>query len=43
MYDDRANALKDFKLSIKDGIYPRLGYLAVGRQIYYKLYFWRCG
>lgn len=30
MYDDRANALKDFKLSIKDGFYPRLGYLAVG-------------
>lgn len=30
MYDDRANALQDFKLSIKDGFYPRLGYLAVG-------------
>lgn len=30
MYDDRKNALKDFKLDIADGFYPRLGYLAVG-------------
>ena len=30
MYDDRHNALKDFKLDIADGFYPRLGYLAVG-------------
>ena len=30
MYDDRANGLKDFKLNIADGFYPRLGYLAVG-------------
>lgn len=30
MYDDRANALKNFKLEIADGFYPRLGYLAVG-------------
>lgn len=30
MYDERANALKDFKLTIKDGFYPRIGYLAVG-------------
>jgi hypothetical protein len=30
MYDDRKSALKDFKLDIVDGFYPRLGYLAVG-------------
>ena len=30
MYDERTNALKDFKLTIKDGFYPRIGYLAVG-------------
>lgn len=30
MYDERANALKDFKLTVKDGMYPRIGYLAVG-------------
>lgn len=30
MYDERRNALKDFKLDRKDGFYPRLGYLAVG-------------
>lgn len=30
MYDERYNALKDFKLNIKDGHYPRIGYLAVG-------------
>ena len=30
MYDERHNALKDFKLDRKDGFYPRLGYLAVG-------------
>lgn len=30
MYDDRKNALKDFSLSIKDGFYPRLGFLAAG-------------
>lgn len=30
MYDERANALKDFKLNINDGFYPRLGYLSVG-------------
>lgn len=30
MYDDRKSALKDFKLDIADGFYPRLGYLAVG-------------
>ena len=29
MYDERANALKDFKLEI-GSFYPRLGYLAVG-------------
>lgn len=29
MYDERANALKDFKLE-KDSFYPRMGYLAVG-------------
>lgn len=29
MYDERANALKDFKLNQKS-FYPRLGYLAVG-------------
>ena len=29
MYDERANALKDFKLEIGE-FYPRLGYLAVG-------------
>ena len=30
MYDERRNALKDFKLDRKDGFYPRLGYLAIG-------------
>lgn len=30
MYDDRASGLKDFKLGIKDGFYPRLGFLSVG-------------
>lgn len=30
MYDERKVGLKDFSLSIKDGFYPRLGYLAVG-------------
>lgn len=30
MYDDRANALKDFALNGKDDFLPRLGYLAVG-------------
>jgi len=30
MYDERAMGLKDFKLNIADGFYPRLGYLAVG-------------
>ena len=30
MYDDRANGLKDFKLEIADGFYPRLGYLDIG-------------
>ena len=30
MYDDRAQGLKNFKLDIADGFYPRLGYLAVG-------------
>ena len=30
MYDERANALKNFKLTTKDGFYPRIGYLAVG-------------
>lgn len=30
MYDDRRDALKDFKLSPEDGVYPRLGYLSVG-------------
>lgn len=29
MYDDRANALKDFKLE-KGSFYPRLGYLSIG-------------
>lgn len=30
LYDDRALGLKNFKLGINDGFYPRLGYLAVG-------------
>ena len=30
LYDDRHQALRDFKLDIEDGFYPRLGYLAVG-------------
>lgn len=30
MYDERANALKDFKLNGKKDFLPRLGYLAVG-------------
>ena len=30
MYDDRHQALKDFKLDIIDGFYPRLGYLDIG-------------
>ena len=30
MYDDRAQGLKNFKLDIADGFYPRLGYLSVG-------------
>ena len=30
MYDERANALKDFKLNLEDDFLPRLGYLAVG-------------
>lgn len=30
LYDERAVALKDFSLTIKDGFYPRLGYLSVG-------------
>ena len=30
MYSDKNNALKDFKLDIADGFYPRLGYLAIG-------------
>lgn len=30
MYDERKVGLKDFSLSIADGFYPRLGYLAVG-------------
>ena len=30
LYDDRHQALKDFKLDIADGFYPRLGYLAIG-------------
>ena len=30
MYSDKHNALKDFKLDIADGFYPRLGYLAIG-------------
>jgi hypothetical protein len=30
MYDDRHKALKDFKLDIVDGFYPRLGYLDIG-------------
>ena len=30
IYDERANALKNFKLTTKDGFYPRIGYLAVG-------------
>ena len=30
MYDDRHQALKDFRLDIADGFYPRLGYLSVG-------------
>lgn len=30
MYDERANGLKDFKLELKDEMYPRLGYLDIG-------------
>lgn len=30
MYDERTPGLKNFKLDIADGFYPRLGYLAVG-------------
>ena len=30
MYDDRHQALKDFKLDIVDGFYPRLGFLDIG-------------
>jgi len=30
LYDERALGLKNFKLGIGDGFYPRLGYLAVG-------------
>lgn len=30
MYDERTVGLKDFKLGLEDGFYPRLGYLAVG-------------
>ncbi len=30
MYSDKHNALKDFKLDIADGFYPRLGYLSIG-------------
>jgi hypothetical protein len=30
MYDDRKNGLKDFKLEIADGFYPRLSYLTAG-------------
>lgn len=30
LYDERHQALKDFKLDIADGFYPRLGYLDIG-------------
>ena len=30
MYDDRHQGLKNFKLDIADGFYPRLGYLDIG-------------
>ncbi len=30
MYDERALGLKNFKLGIEDGFYPRLGYLSIG-------------
>lgn len=30
MYDERQIGLKDFKLTINDGFYPRLGYLSIG-------------
>lgn len=30
MYDERTPGLKNFKLGINDGFYPRLGYLAIG-------------
>ena len=30
LYDDRHQGLKNFKLDIADGFYPRLGYLSVG-------------
>lgn len=30
LYDERAQSLKNFKLDIEDGFYPRLGYLAIG-------------
>lgn len=30
MYDDRHQALKNFKLDIADGFYPRLGFLDIG-------------
>lgn len=29
-YDERAQGLKNFKFDIKDGFYPRIGYLVVG-------------
>ncbi|MBR4155402.1 MAG: hypothetical protein IKU01_01685 [Bacteroidales bacterium] len=30
LYDERAIRLSDFKLTINDGFYPRLGYLSIG-------------
>ena len=30
LYDDRHQGLKNFKLDIEDGFYPRLGYLDIG-------------
>lgn len=30
LYDERSIGLKDFKLGVNDGFYPRLGYLSIG-------------
>ena len=30
LYDERKSGLKDFALTVNDGVYPRLGYLSTG-------------